>query len=67
MDLLYTHMFGSKVYVDFEISVDRYKTLKEAHAIAERIHEGMEIQFSAVRHIMIHVSPTPKCNEFFPL
>lgn len=60
LDLLHTRMFGSKVYVDLEISVDGEKRLKEAHAVAERIHEGVELQFSNVKHIMIHVNPAPE-------
>lgn len=57
LDLLHTRMFGNKVYVDAEISVDGDKSLRDAHAIAERVHDGVEKHFPNVKHIMIHVNP----------
>ena len=46
VDKLQTRIFGSRVYVDVEISADDHLTLVEAHAIAENIHEQIEKQFS---------------------
>lgn len=57
MDSLHTRKFGNKVYVDLEISMDESKTLKEAHAIAERVHDEIERKFPSIKHIMIHVNP----------
>ncbi len=57
LDALRTRMFGSKVYVDLEISMEESKTLKEAHTIAERIHDEVEEHFPNIKHIMIHVNP----------
>lgn len=57
VDLLRTRMFGSKIYVDIEISADGNKTLREAHEIAERVHDSIEEQFPKVKHIMVHVNP----------
>ena len=57
LTLLHTRLFGSKVYVDAEVSMDGNKTLNEAHAVAERIHDGVEEQFPNIKHIMIHVNP----------
>lgn len=57
LDLLHTRMFGNKVYVDAEISVDGDKSLWDAHAVAERVHDGVEKNFPNVKHIMIHVNP----------
>ena len=57
VDALHTRMFGNKVYIDLEISVDGDKTLREAHEVAERVHRDVERQFSDVKHIMIHVNP----------
>lgn len=57
VDLLRSRMFGNKVYLDLEISVDGDKSLWEAHEVAERIHREVEQQFSDVKHIMIHVNP----------
>ena len=57
VDMLRSRMFGNKVYIDLEISVDGDKSLREAHEVAERVHKDVERQFSDVKHIMIHVNP----------
>ena len=57
VDLLQTRLFGNKVYVDVEISVNRDSSLLEAHATAERVHDAVELQFPNVKHVMIHVNP----------
>lgn len=57
VDMLRSRMFGNKVYVDLEISVDGNKSLREAHEVAERVHKDVEQSFSDVKHIMIHVNP----------
>lgn len=57
IDVLRTRMFGNKVYVDLEISVDANKTFCEAHMIAENIHCNVEKDFPNTKHIMIHVNP----------
>ena len=58
VDLLHTRMFGNKVYIDLEISVDGNKTFREAHAVAESVHANVEKKFPNTKHIMIHVNPT---------
>lgn len=58
VDLLHSRMFGSKVYIDLEIQVDGSLPLREAHAIAERIHDNVEAHFSDVKHITIHLNPS---------
>ncbi|MCR4885558.1 MAG: cation diffusion facilitator family transporter [Clostridiales bacterium] len=57
IDRLLTRKFGSKMYVEMEISVDGEMTLTAAHDIAEGVHNDIERQFSKVKHIMIHVNP----------
>lgn len=57
LDVLHTRMFGNKIYIDAEIAVDGTQTLKDAHSIAERVHDGVEKQFENIKHIMIHVNP----------
>ena len=57
IDLLHTRLFGSKIYVDLEISVDKNKTLEESHEIAHKIHDSIENNFENVKHCMIHVNP----------
>lgn len=57
VDLLRTRVFGSKIYVDIEISTDANATLREAHSIAEKVHDSIEKSFTKVKHIMVHVNP----------
>lgn len=57
IDMLQTRIFGNKVYVDVEIQVNGEFTLREAHRIAEDVHERIEQSFPKVKHIMVHVNP----------
>ncbi len=57
VDLLRTRIFGSKIFVDIEISVDGNLTINEGHIIAEAVHNEIEIAFPKVKHIMVHVHP----------
>lgn len=57
IDSLMTRKFGEKVYVDLEISVDGDMKLKDAHAIAEKIHDMIEKNFSNIKHVMVHTNP----------
>lgn len=57
IDMLQTRIFGNKIYVDVEIRVNGEYTLREAHNIAEDVHERIEQSFPKVKHIMVHVNP----------
>ncbi len=57
VDLLRTRVFGNKIYVDIDIRADGDETLREAHGIAERVHDSIEGNFARVKHIMVHVNP----------
>ena len=57
IDLLRTREFGSRIYIELEISVDGQLPLIDAHAIAEQVHNDVEAAFPQVKHIMIHVNP----------
>lgn len=57
MDLLRTRVFGNRIYVDIEIRTDGDATLRDAHKIAEHVHDSIEQSFSSVKHIMVHVNP----------
>ena len=60
IDLLHTRIFGNKIYVDIEIEADASYTLREAHEIAEAVHDSIEKEFPKVKHIMVHVNPKSK-------
>ena len=57
IDDIKTRIFGSKIYVDIEISADGNKTLNETHKIAEKVHDRVEKEFDDIKHIMVHVNP----------
>lgn len=57
---LHTRMFGSRIYVDTEISVDGDIPLTQAHEIAECVHDDIEREFPEVKHCMVHVDPAKK-------
>ncbi len=60
VDSLLTRMFGNRIYVIAEIACDATLPLIEAHAIAERVHEGIEQNFPLVKHVTVHVNPYTK-------
>ena len=57
VDMLKTRVFGHKIYVDLENGADGNETLREAHAVAEEVHNRIENEFPKVKHIMVHVNP----------
>lgn len=57
IDDLKTRLFGSKIYVDVEISADGSLTLYKAHDIAQQVHIEIETAFPNVKHCMVHVNP----------
>lgn len=57
LDMIRTRMFGAKSYVDVEIAVNDDLNVREAHRIAEDIHDKIEKEFPSVKHCMIHVNP----------
>ncbi len=57
IDVLKTRLFGAKMYVDVEISVDGNMTLFSAHETAQTVHDEIEKNFQTVKHCMVHVNP----------
>lgn len=57
IDLIKTRMFGEKIYVEMEIGLNGDMTLREAHEVAERLHDEIEKAYPDVKHVMIHVNP----------
>ena len=57
IDDLKTRLFGTKIYVDVDISADGNITLTQAHQIAEDVHTSIEQAFPTVKHCMVHVNP----------
>ena len=57
VDLVRSREFGSRIYVDIEISADGSLTLSESHEVAQKVHDAVESRFDKVKHIMVHVNP----------
>ena len=57
IDQVKTRLFGNKVYIDIEIGADGNATLREAHDIAQKVHDTVEKSFPTVKHCMVHVNP----------
>lgn len=58
IDDVKTRLFGNKIYVDIEICCDGNLSLREAHGVAEKVHERIEGSNEQVKHCMVHVNPT---------
>lgn len=58
LDLVRTRKFGARVFVEAEIAVDGNLSLFDAHRVASAVHDAIERDFSAVKHVMVHVNPT---------
>ena len=54
---LKTRVFGSKIYVDIDITVDGNITVSEGHDIAGVVHDLIEDEIDDVKHCMVHVEP----------
>ena len=57
IDDIKTRLFGTRIYVDVEISADGSISLNDAHEIAENVHDAIEDSFENVKHCMVHVNP----------
>ncbi len=58
IDRLRTRQFGnSMIYVDLEISCDPELKLKQAHKIAQSVHDKMESELTEVKHCLVHINP----------
>lgn len=57
LDLLRTRKFGEKIYVEMEINADGNLRLKDAHDIADRLHDAIEEAYPDIKHVMIHMNP----------
>lgn len=63
IDSIRTRLFGSRIYVDIDISADGNLPLFEAHKIAQEVHDTVEQHFPEVKHCMVHVNPDLRIPE----
>jgi len=60
IDLIKSRLFGNKIYLDVEISVDGNLKLIDAHKISHKVHDKLEASDKKIKHCMIHVNPYEK-------
>ncbi|MBQ9697752.1 MAG: cation transporter, partial [Acidaminococcaceae bacterium] len=63
IDLLHTRQFGSRIFVDVEVSAADNLTLLQSHQIAEDIHHSIEKDFPNVKHCMVHINPVSEVSH----
>jgi len=57
VDVIQTRLFGDKVYIDVEISVDGDTTLIDGHNIAHSVEDTIKAKYKNVKRCMVHVNP----------
>ncbi|MGN0489281.1 MAG: cation diffusion facilitator family transporter [Ruminococcus sp.] len=57
IDDIKTRLFGNKIYVDIEICCDGDLSLREAHDIADLVHDRIENSNINIKHCMVHINP----------
>lgn len=58
VDKLLTRKFGDRIYVEVVISACGDMLLRDAHAVAQRVHNAIEAGEPTVKHVTVHVNPT---------
>ncbi len=57
LPMLKTRQFGAKIYMDVVMTADAALSFARAHDLAEEVHDAIEAQFPAVKHVMVHIEP----------
>lgn len=60
IDDIKSRLFGTRIYLEVEISVDAGMTVQEGHDVAETVHDSIEEKFPDVKHCTVHVNPFNK-------
>jgi cation diffusion facilitator family transporter len=60
IDDLKTRRHGAKLYVDLEIASDEKISMTAAHAIAQNVHDKLEVALPEIKHCFVHVNPYAK-------
>ncbi|MCL1844191.1 MAG: cation diffusion facilitator family transporter [Defluviitaleaceae bacterium] len=57
IDILRTRIFGNRIFVDVEISVNAEISFRQAHEASHKVHDAIEEKFPKVKHCKVHVNP----------
>ncbi|WMJ77085.1 MULTISPECIES: cation diffusion facilitator family transporter [unclassified Sedimentibacter] len=63
IDVIKTRQYGSKIYVDLEITLNKDTSFVHSHNVAHSIHNEIEKNIAGVKHCMIHVNPSKLINH----
>lgn len=55
---LKTRLFGAKCYIEVTIGCQPDITLREGHAIAQKVHDSLEKAYPNAKHVFVHVDPS---------
>lgn len=58
IDMLKTRLFGSKIYVDIEVQIDKSMSFADVHSLIHQLHDEIESSNTSIKHCMIHANPT---------
>lgn len=58
IDLIKTRLFGSKLYVDIEVTLNRDLSFEQSHKIAHTIHDIVDSSYEMVNDCTVHVNPS---------
>lgn len=58
IDMLKTRLFGSRIYVDIEVKIDKDMSFEDVHELTHKLHDDIEHANTSIKHVMIHANPT---------
>ena len=58
IDMLKTRLFGSRIYVDIEVQIDKNMSFEDVHDLIHDLHDEIEHSNASIKHCMIHANPT---------
>lgn len=58
IDMLKTRLFGSRIYVDIEVKIDKDMSFEAVHELTHKLHDDIERANTSIKHVMIHANPT---------
>ncbi len=63
VDVIKSRQYGSKMYIDLEITLDKDISFEHSHEVAHLIHDEIEDSVMEIKHCMIHVNPSALINH----
>ncbi len=58
VDLIKSRIFGSKIYIDIEVTLDKNISFERSHQIAHHIHDVVDESSDMIKDCTVHVNPS---------